>query len=85
MCALLCWCALAVGGAVGSLHENGPLQADEPPIMRGMRLQECLLRAGKSCSRPMELNVVEGYEVKFLFTGYLRTMGFSICRRMREL
>ena len=35
MCALLCWYALAVGVAVGSLHDNDPMQADEPPIMRG--------------------------------------------------
>ena len=35
MCALLCWCALAVGVAVGSLHDNEPMQADEPPIVRG--------------------------------------------------
>ena len=34
MCALICWCALTVGVAVGSLH-NEPNQADEPPIMRG--------------------------------------------------
>ena len=35
VCALLCWCALAAGVAVGSLHDSDPMQADEPPIMRG--------------------------------------------------
>ena len=35
MRALLCWYALAVGVAKGSLHDHDPLQADEPPIMRG--------------------------------------------------
>ena len=35
MCARLCWCALAVGVALGSLHDNEPMQADEPPIVRG--------------------------------------------------
>ena len=32
---LLCWCALAVGVALDSLHDNEPMQADEPPIVRG--------------------------------------------------
>ena len=35
MCARLCWCALAVGVVLGSLHDNEPMQADEPPIVRG--------------------------------------------------
>ena len=34
MWALVCWSALTVGVAVGSLH-NEPNQADEPPMMRG--------------------------------------------------
>ena len=60
MCALLCWCALAVGVAVGSLHDNEPTQADEPPIMRGDAPPGSLLRVGKSCNRPMGLNVLGG-------------------------
>ena len=35
MCALLCWCALAFGVALGSLQDNEPMQADESPIVRG--------------------------------------------------
>ena len=32
---LLCLSALAIGVVVGSLHDNEPMQADEPPIVRG--------------------------------------------------
>ena len=60
MCARLCWCALAVGVALGSLHDNGPMQADEPPSYVGMPLEDCLLLVGKKCNRPMGLNVLGG-------------------------
>ena len=32
---LLCLSALAIDVVVGSLHDNEPMQADEPPIVRG--------------------------------------------------
>ena len=35
MSALLTWCALVVGGAMGSLHDDVPMQADEPLPARG--------------------------------------------------
>ena len=35
MSALLWWCALSVGVAVGSLHDDEPMQADEPLTVRG--------------------------------------------------
>ena len=35
MCALLCWGALALGVALGSLQDNEPMHADESPIVRG--------------------------------------------------
>ena len=69
---------------MGPLHENGPLQADEPPIMRKDAPPGMFTPRWEELQH-MELNVLEGYEVKFLFTGYLRTMGFSLCRRGREL
>ena len=81
MCARLCWCALAVGVALGSLHDNEPMQADEPPIYAGMSLVGCLLLVGKKCSRPMGLNVLGGQEVRFSSTGCHRLMVSSIGRR----
>ena len=57
---VLWWCALAVGVAVGSLHDDEPMQADEPLIVRGDAPRGLLLLAGKNCNRPMGLNVLGG-------------------------
>ena len=81
MCALLCWCALAFGVALGSLHDNEPMQADESPIVRGMPLVGRLLLVGKKCSRPMGLNVLGGQEVRFSSTGCHRIMVSSTSHR----
>ena len=35
MSALLWWCALSMGMAMGSLHDDEPMQADESLIVRG--------------------------------------------------
>ena len=35
MCAFLWWCALSLGMALGSLHDDEPMQADEPLIVPG--------------------------------------------------
>ena len=57
MCARLCWCALAVGVALGSLHDNEPMQADEPPTVRGDAPRGLFT---PRCNRPMGLNVLGG-------------------------
>ena len=45
---------------MGSLHDDEPMQADEPLIVRGDAPRGLLLLAGKNCNRPMGLNVLGG-------------------------
>ena len=81
MCALLCWCALALGVALGSLQDNEPMQADESPIIRGDAPRGLFTPRGKKCSRSMGLNVLGGQEVRFSSTGCHRIMVSSTSHR----
>ena len=81
MCALLCWCALAFGVALGSLQDNEPMQADESPIVRGDAPRGLFTPRWEEVQQTYGIERPRGQEVRFSSTGCHRIMVSSTSHR----